>query len=229
MQHTAVIFDLFGTLVDIFSAEEYFRVLAQVAEAVGASPEAFAAAWRHGFDQRAVGAFGGVEGNIAYVAHRLGLEPPSEGLAEAARYRLALTRRNLEPRPDAVATLSALRAAGFRIGLVSDCTSEVPVLWPETPLAPLVDAAVFSSEVHLKKPDPAIYHLACERLGVTPPQCVYVGDGGSRELSGAAAVGMTPVLIRVPYENEADVHRVDGEEWGGLRVSSLSEVLALVT
>jgi len=227
MKHSAVIFDLFGTLVDIFSATEYREVLAAVAQAVGAPPEEFAATWRHGFDQRAVGAFGGVGGNIEHVARQLGLQPTEEQLAEAARLRLALTRRNLEPRPDAVETLSALRAAGRRIGLISDCTSEVPALWGETPLAPLVDAAVFSSEVRLKKPDPAIYRLACERLGVAPEQCLYVGDGGSRELSGAAAVGMTPVLIRAPYEVETDVHRIDGEEWEGLRVSALREVLNL--
>lgn len=40
------------------------------------------------------------------------------------------------------------------------------------------------------KPDPAIYLLACRRLGVAPEDCVFVGDGGDRELEGAAAVGM---------------------------------------
>jgi len=40
-----------------------------------------------------------------------------------------------------------------------------------------------------------MYRLACTGLAVTPAECLYVGDGGSGELTGAAAVGMRPVLL----------------------------------
>ncbi len=57
-------------------------------------------------------------------------------------------------------------------------------------------------------------------------ECVYVGDGGSHELSGAAKVGMYPVRLWVPDEHSSDTHRIDGEEWSGPQVTDLQDVLA---
>jgi putative hydrolase of the HAD superfamily len=116
----------------------------------------------------------------------------------------------------------------MKVGVISDCSEEVVAAWPDTPLAPLVHEAVLSAAVGRKKPDPAIYELACERLGVAPGRCLYVGDGGSRELSGAAAVGMEAVLLRVPEDGGDDAFRRDAEEWEGGRVSALAEVLEMV-
>jgi putative hydrolase of the HAD superfamily len=82
--------------------------------------------------------------------------------------------------------------------------------------------------VSLKKPDPRIYRLACENLGVTPEQVLYVGDGSSNELTGATVVGMHPVQIQDPGET-ADTHFVDKEQdWTGPVITSLSEVLDIV-
>ena len=92
----------------------------------------------------------------------------------------------------------------------------------------LLDAPIFSSVVKVRKPDPRIYLLACERLSVAPGACLFVGDGGSRELSGAAVAGMTPVCIRSATEDGYDAHRVDAEIWHGPSIKALQEVLAIV-
>jgi epoxide hydrolase-like predicted phosphatase len=60
-------------------------------------------------------------------------------------------------------------------------------------LASLFDALVISGEVGLRKPDPAIYSLAAERLGVAPEKCVFVDDLPGN-LKPAAALGMATVL-----------------------------------
>ncbi len=91
-------------------------------------------------------------------------------------------------------------------------------------MAHLVDVAILSCEVGLWKPDPRIYQMVCDRLAVLPDECLYVGDGGSMELTGALAVGMDAVLIRAPY----DTVNGDREEWQGTRISSLNEVVSLV-
>jgi putative hydrolase of the HAD superfamily len=91
----------------------------------------------------------------------------------------------------------------------------------------LVDVLVFSSEVGLRKPDPRIYLLACRGLGVAPTDCVFVGDGNHRELSGAAAVGMTSVLIIDPAE-EGEMLRMDAETWDGPTIFSVPEVRTLL-
>ena len=78
------------------------------------------------------------------------------------------------------------------------------------------------------KPDPPIYAETCRRLSVEPADCLYVGDGSDRELTGALEVGMTPVLLRVSLGDTYDSSRPDVEQWRGLAVSSLSDVPGLL-
>lgn len=154
--------------------------------------------------------------------------PNADAAALAAQTRVAFIRSALVPRPDAIATLTRLKARGHKLGLIADCSSEVPALWNETHFAAVFDVAIFSCAVRMRKPDSRIYVRTCDALAVNPQQCLYVGDGGSHELSGALRVGLTPVLIRLTEQAEHDAHRIDAEEWSGQTISSLSEVLALV-
>lgn len=91
--------------------------------------------------------------------------------------------------------LRGLRRLGCRLGLISNCGEDEIRSWPESPLAPLFDTAMFSCRAKLKKPDPAIYKLAAANLGMKPAQCLYVGNGGSDEFTGARRAGMIPVLL----------------------------------
>jgi len=224
----AVIFDLFGTLVDNFSMREHDAVKRQMAAALSAPPEGFARLWGETFNKRATGAFRSTKDNTEYICQRLGVRPKDEYLKLAVKIRVDFTRRSLKPRDDALETLTQLRQEGYKIGLISDCSSEVPLLWADTPFAPLIHAVVFSCTVGLMKPAARIYRLACEQLGVKPQDCLYVGDGSSHELTGASRVGMHAVLIRVPYEDTYDPHRIDAEEWNGATISALREVLGLL-
>ena len=131
------------------------------------------------------------------------------------------------PRPGAEEVLARLRADGYPLALVSMCTPDTPAMWRASPLAGSVEAEVFSSEVALRKPEPEIYLLASGRLGVAPGACLYVGDGSYHELSGAAAVGMRPVLIHDPLE-EAEMLRPEAEEWDGETIDDLRRILRLV-
>ena len=146
----------------------------------------------------------------------------------AADSRLEFTRRNFIPLPGAVETLARLKATGRTIGLISNCGSLIPLIWRGTPLAPLVDAPVFSCSAGLRKPDPRIYRLACELLAVLPEDCIYVGDGGDGELTGASRAGMDAVLVHAPAVDLNDGRHDDARGWTGPRVSALSEVLGLV-
>jgi len=229
MRYRAVLFDLFGTLVDLFSREDYRAALADSAAAVGAPPEAFIRLWRRDTARKRVtGGYPTVEANIADICRRLDLHANPDQIAEAARRRIAFTRRTLVPRPEAERTLRLLRGLGLRLGLISNCSPDVVHLWPEVPLAPLLDVAVLSAEVGLKKPDPRIYLLALERLGVAPGAALYVGDGDGGELAGASAVGLRAVCIRAAGEDPHTVARSRPEDWPGERIASLGEVISLL-
>src|SRR5207249_8571013 len=93
--------------------------------------------------------------------------------------------------------------------------------------AHLFDSAIFSSRERLKKPDPRIYQLACERLGVRPEDCLYINDGENRELAAAAKVGLHSVLIRnLSRDNGSELLR-EAREWQGSAISTLPDVLTL--
>jgi HAD superfamily hydrolase (TIGR01509 family) len=90
-----------------------------------------------------------------------------------------------EPLPGAVAALARLRAHGLALAVVSNWDETLP----ERMGAFDVDAVVSSAEAGAPKPDPAVFRLALERLGVGPERALHVGDSPADE-QGARAAGM---------------------------------------
>jgi putative hydrolase of the HAD superfamily len=230
MKYKAVIFDLFGTLILNFTVERHEGTLRQMAFILSAPSEDFVRLWYQTFNDRCLGILKTPEDNINYVCSKLGVTANAARRNEAALIRYHLTESSMIPVPGAIDTLTWLKSNGYKTGLVTDCSSEVPAIWPRTSLAPYFDITVFSCQVGLKKPDPQIYWLAAKQLNARPEYCLYIGDGSSNELSGATAVGMRSVLIRDPKEEDGSFHRVEAEwqEWDGLVISSLEEVLGLL-
>jgi len=68
----------------------------------------------------------------------------------------------------------------------------------------------------LRKPDPRIYQLALEQLGVDPGEAIFVGDGANDELAGADRVGMRAVQVW------------KRDDWSGERIDSFEELLDLL-
>ncbi|WP_020574810.1 HAD family hydrolase [Actinopolymorpha alba] len=221
----AVIFDFFGTLSESASARERHAGHERVAAVLGVPVEVYADAVRGSWPDRARGRLGDLEATMRWLARACGVEPDDETCAAACAARRSTQSGYVRLRPDAAPTLRALKQRGVRVGLVSDCTHELPACWPTLPVAGYVDAPVFSVEVGVKKPDPAIYLLVCERLGVAPEDCVYVGDGDSNELPGAEAVGMRALRLIAP--DHVDAHVIDPISWSGRSITALGDVLAL--
>lgn len=228
MKYDAVVFDLFGTLVSFSTGEEYRVVLDKMADILQVTPENFSKTWFDTYVERFVGKFASTADNLAQVCQTLGATPSDGDIKQAESVRLEFTRNSLKPVSDVPDSINKLKSGGHKIGLISDCSIEVPTLWPETEFPDLIDEPVFSCSVKIKKPDPRIYMLACERLEVAPKKCLYVGDGGSQELTGALNVGMHPVLIRNKRWEEMETYSYDKQDWDGDVISSISEVLDLV-
>jgi putative hydrolase of the HAD superfamily len=223
----AVVFDLFGTLVYEFPREDWDGWLETSAAIVETDVDAFKAAWQATGIERQTGRLGDVEENLRTVAARAGAWPTDAQITEVLGARAEMYRKWFVPRPGAEEVLARLRADGHRLGMISMCAPDAPAMWRASPLEGTVDVEVFSCDVGLRKPDPEIYLLATERLGVAPQACLYVGDGSYRELSGAAAVGMRPVLIHDPAE-EAEMLRPEVEDWEGTTIDDLRRIPALL-
>lgn len=208
----AVIFDLWNTIA-VWPEDLWAETRPQVAQHLGLTVDEFETRWygelRHARET----------GPMSSVLDRFDLTP--EAVERVTALRREVTRRGLVPVPGAVETIAALRERGLRTGLITVCSEDVVALWEETDFHGLFDAEVFSAAVGLRKPDPEIYRIALEQLGVEAGDAMFVGDGANDELAGAERVGMTAVGVESPTgELPAD--------WDGLRIRELPELLALV-
>jgi HAD superfamily hydrolase (TIGR01549 family) len=114
---------------------------------------------------------------------------------------------NREVHPQAQELLSALRREGLRIGVVSNAFDPPPFLHEDLELegiAPLIDTAVFSSEVGRRKPHPDIYRRALEQLGVEPSRTLFAGDRVLEDIIGPARLGMRTCLTTYYRADEGD-------------------------
>jgi putative hydrolase of the HAD superfamily len=219
----AVVFDFYGTLTPVHPADRWADQLAALAAIVGVSPGALGVALRESYPERATGALGDLRQTLRTLASRLGVDLGGQRLEAACQLRREMQRRMLALRPEALPVITRLRARGTRTGVLSDCTSELPDAWPSLPLSGVIDAPVFSCVEGTRKPDPRLFRTVAARLGADPADCLYVGDGGGQELTGASAVGMHAMLLAGP---DWHAHGRDDREagWTGPRISSLSEL-----
>ena len=222
----AILLDLFGTLIPNGDRASRVRSLAEMAEVLGVDPARFPERWLDYFVERTLGSLGTLEETIAHIAASVGGHPSDEQIRAAGEIRLEFTRRLLAACGPSLAPLDSLRAAGFRLVLVSNTSEETVRLWADFPLASRMDATVFSCSEHLAKPDPRIYRVALDRLRLDATQCAFVGDGGSHELSGAERVGLRAFFFAFPDQPDGSAFRIDSDEdWPGETLESLDQLL----
>jgi putative hydrolase of the HAD superfamily len=227
-KYKAVIFDLYGTLVDSFTIAEYETTLKHTALALGVPYDDFRAIWYETAYDRNTGVYPTTRAMMEYICRKLEVPVKGEQLDIAGSTRLEFVRKEMTPRSDAVFVLKKLRERDFKTSLISNCSPVTEELWNETPFRSLFDVAIFSTSAKIKKPDPRIYRLALDGLGVEGEDCIYVGDGDSNELTGAQEMGMYPVMISVDYEKDNELYVYNRQEWDGPVISSLSQILDLM-
>lgn len=127
-------------------------------------------------------------------------------IAEELSFLYDYDRLTLMRKPRLRETIETLHAMGLRMGIVSNIisTSLVPHMLNEYGIAQYMECIVMSSEVGVRKPDPKIFAIALDRMGVTPEETAYVGDTISRDVLGAknAHLGLS-----VRLNNPSIAHR----------------------
>ena len=222
--YRAVMFDFFGTLTRAVQRGPQHE---EIARSLGADPDAVRGVLDRTFRARARGRYGSAEATLRWVIEQAGGRPRPAQVRAGVPARIKALRDDTELRSDAVSTLTAIRRRGLTTAVISDCTHELPAFLPSLPVAPLLDAKIYSVRLGWCKPDPKIYLAACDELAVLPSECLYVGDGGSHELSGAAAVGMTPVRLAAPDLANHLVFDAD-TNFAGRTVRSLTELVGVI-
>jgi putative hydrolase of the HAD superfamily len=115
-----------------------------------------------------------------------------------------------------VAALRACKAAGLKVGCITNnvgdlgpdaVSPERAAQWRE--VAALFDVMVESSRAGVRKPEPAIYRMACELLGISPAEAVYLDDLGIN-LKPAKALGMQTIKVEDPRVALEELARLTG-------------------
>ena len=185
-----------GLLVDFGGVltTNVFQSFKQFAEAEGLPPDTIKRAFKE--DREALALLRRLEkGELTaeefepLFAERIGVKGDRvEGLVE----RLFA---GVGPEDRMLGAVKAARDSGIKTGLISNSWGGSGIHYEGTPLADLFDAVVISGDVGMHKPQPEIFRLGAERIGVPPEECVFVDD--LREnCAGAEEVGMTPILHR---------------------------------
>jgi putative hydrolase of the HAD superfamily len=226
IQRPAVVFDLWGTLVPPFPRSHHTAALVRCAAILGLDPQQVHAAWVETFPRRVRGEFPTIASNLELIADQAGVHVHPEKLRDSVEEYTAWTKLHLTSSPGVIATLQALRDSGHRLGLVTNCSPDVPPVLETNPLRELFDVCVYSCLVHAVKPEPAIYQAALDGLGCTAAEAVYVGDGSDNELTGARNVGMDAVLVSADLSDAYDQVRPDHQKWAGPRIPSVSVLVS---
>src|SRR4029079_6486932 len=88
-----------------------------------------------------------------------------------------------------------LRDEGLPLALLTNNAQEFKETWRATfPVEDLFPGVIDSCEVGMRKPDPRIYELTCERMGVAPTSAVFVDDN-AENIEAAGALGLETVLF----------------------------------
>jgi 2-haloacid dehalogenase len=187
MKPVAVVFDLFGTLLDIAS-------LRDAAASVAADPVAFVATWRekqiaYAFASAIMGTH---EDFDAMTGHGLRFAAAKHGvtLDAPAQQRLVDAWQNVHAYPDTVAALTTLRERGVRCAVLTNgtpATSAAAIA--NAGIADLLDVTLSVESAGVFKPDRRVYTLVTSHYGVPADRLIFVTSNGW-DATGAAAFGM---------------------------------------
>lgn len=228
MQNTrAICFDLFATLVNVGRVPS--RVGGFTADILGVE--------RKRWNEACFGPHHEIRqpsshlDNLRRIAHSLDPSIPETSIQRAVQARQARFDYALQHGIEAhvLEGLRRLRRLGYKLALISNASSAEVRAWHSSPLAELFEVVVFSCETGHCKPEPGIYHRALGLLDESADNCLFVGDGGSNEHLGAAAVGMKPVLLSHYLDDETlqERHRLY-QHVLETHITSLDELLVLV-
>ena len=103
--------------------------------------------------------------------------------------------------------LTRLKAEGYRLYGLTNWSNEVYHVMRKYSIFQLLDDQVISSEEHIIKPDPAIYHRLLERFGLMPEECVFTDDK-AENIAGCQAVGMAGIVFENAQQYERELRAI---------------------
>lgn len=155
----------------------------------------------------------------AFFAEQLGIQLDDDTVAALEGRRQTRMCAGWRLFPDVLPCLDWLRAAGLRIAAVTNASGgpQQHAKLADMGLTRYFDAVLVAGELGTAKPDPRIFHAACQRLQVQPREAMHVGDRLDLDAIGAHDAGLHGVWLNRdtttrPTATPPGVHQIDALE-----------------
>jgi HAD superfamily hydrolase (TIGR01662 family) len=158
----------------------------------------------------------------------VGMQLPPELLRQIAEMEHRALISNIAAPEENLEVLRELKQHGLKLGLVSNATLLAEMMHEDIErlgIAAYMDKAVFSSEVGVRKPHPAIFKTVLDAVAVAPEEALFVGDRLHDDIGGAKRLGMKGVLTRQYRSEEVEASKVRPDHV----IDRLPELLPYVT
>jgi putative hydrolase of the HAD superfamily len=201
----AVIFDCYGTLIDIKTDEgkdEIFYYLSLYLQYYGATIEkeklkSALALEKERYLKTSDERYPELDLELVFknILNKEGLDNPFLAESCCKLHRL-LSRERFQLFPDSLPVLREMKRNGYPLAVVSDaqkvyCIEEGKMLG----LNQFLDHSILSTHFGFKKPDPRLFTIACDLLEIPPAEAVYIGDSIKRDIKGPKQIGMLVILV----------------------------------
>jgi HAD superfamily hydrolase (TIGR01493 family) len=178
----AILFDVYGTLVEILDKRAPFRKLIEIGRSQGRQPSVKDSRLLMGQPIR-----------LIQAAELLGIRL-TDADCERLEQDLKAEVASIAPFVDTLPVLHELKKRGFKLGLCSNLALDYAT--PIEAILPFpLDAHVWSFDVGAIKPDPVIYARACQQLSCAPSEVLMIGDTLDADVDGPRGFGMQALLL----------------------------------
>ncbi len=192
---TGLLVDLYGTIIPRPDIVRHDQLIDSIANILGIDRSLVSDRWRSTYYRRVTGVDGNTRGFSDHFTRSLVDDPSTDMIEGVEREWMRITSDLMTFFDDVQPSIRRLKERGIKIGLMTNCSANLPDLFEGSDIARTFDSFTYSSREGLTKPDTRLFLKGCQMLNVTPGSCAFVGDGDNDELIGSSNAGLMTIKI----------------------------------
>jgi putative hydrolase of the HAD superfamily len=218
-----LMFDLYDTLIYI-DREIYNHYRHQFCSYIGVTREEVSKIWAKYIQQRFDGTIVTLREMIEILLKEINIDNNTVDMDKLEELEIKALTESVGTYPGVEEMLKNLGEDGLKIAMVTNASYVSKYVLERLDWIKYFHHLVISCDIKMAKPAPAIYQYTLEKMGLTPGECLFVGDGGSMELDGARSVGIKTVKVVQDKQDPSYKRSVDYD----YLVNSITEVPEII-
>ncbi|MFP4499236.1 MAG: HAD-IA family hydrolase [Vulcanimicrobiota bacterium] len=198
--YKGIIFDLYDTLI-YMDWEKFNNYRQRFANLIDRPLEVIEDIWKKYRPKRFTGEIPTLTAMLELLLSELKLEKKDFNIRELEKLEIEALTESFHPYPGVAEMLDELKEKGFILALLSNTSASSEELVANLPWLDKFDHVFLSHKTGFMKPQPQIFEMSTEKMGITTAETIFVGDGGFDELAGANEAGLATVKIIQKYQH----------------------------